>query len=225
MNAITNPNVNKLFEAYGNEPDARFRRLLREMAVIEANIAPSNISGCDDGRDRPPTGDDYHALYGAVLLALADKATYVMPPQQVTLTPATIEAIVNGVSKPAGRIGLVFEKGCALWQVSVVSDDPRIVGAEVVVADREADEGCQESLTRVHADFDKFLAKEGDEEELRPVHPIITYISVDGAQSVADHLTRAMVSVCPIPLLDKWQEVRDALQAIANDTDQIRTRA
>lgn len=220
--------MTKLFEAYSTEPDERFCDLLREMANIEGEITPSSrtpLFGVDASKDRPPTGDDYNLMVGAVMKALGKKATYVMPPQQVTLTAATIEAIVNGVSKPAGRIGLVFEKGCALWQVSVVSDDPRIVGAEVVVADREADEGCQESLTRVHADLDKFLAKEGDEEELRPVHPIIAYISVDGAASVADHLSRAIETTCPTQLTGEWREVCDALRALANDTDQIRTRA
>lgn len=141
-----NSRVNELFEAYNDEPDERFMYLLRSMADHIPNR-------------RPPTGDDYNMLLDTVLGALKRKATYVMPPQQVTLTPATIDAIVE-----------------------------RITGRAA------------------------------------PDNPLIAYITVDGAQSVADHLSRAIETVCPRQMMGEWTDVRDALQAIANDTDQIRAR-
>lgn len=152
MKQNLSPLMTELFEAYSTEPDKRFESLLLAMGGIQCEIEANG--------GRIPHGGDYAALFEAVVAALRKKATYVMPPQQVTLTAATIEAIVERV------------------------------------AERKA-----------------------------PANPKIAYISVDGAQSVADHLERAIVTTCPVHLVQQWQEVSDALQAIANDTAQIRTRA
>lgn len=52
---------------------------------------------------------------------------------------------------------------------------------------------------------------------------IIAYITVTGARDVAVYLDSIIASGMTIENLREWEEVRDALYAISNDTDQIRT--
>lgn len=58
----------------------------------------------------------------------------------------------------------------------------------------------------------------------RTSRPIIAYVSVEGAFAVAEFLDRQIANNAPLPQLELWEEVRDALYAICNDTDQIRTK-
>jgi hypothetical protein len=54
--------------------------------------------------------------------------------------------------------------------------------------------------------------------------PMITaQIKVSAASDVAAFLERTIPTMCPLPNVADWEEVRDALFALANDTDAIVT--
>lgn len=52
---------------------------------------------------------------------------------------------------------------------------------------------------------------------------ILATITAEAAFDVADYLNRTIPTACPSPNVTAWEEVRDALYAIANDTDAIVT--
>ncbi|WP_353645710.1 hypothetical protein [Mesorhizobium sp. WSM2239] len=52
---------------------------------------------------------------------------------------------------------------------------------------------------------------------------IVAKITISAAHDVADFLERMIPTNCPLQDVEGWEEVRDALYAIANDTDAIVT--
>lgn len=51
----------------------------------------------------------------------------------------------------------------------------------------------------------------------------VAKVSVSAAFDVADYLNRTIPTACPAPNVKAWEEVRDALYALSNDTDAIVT--
>lgn len=53
--------------------------------------------------------------------------------------------------------------------------------------------------------------------------PILAKVSIEAAWDVAEYLDRTISTACPSPNVKAWEEVRDALYALTNDTDAIVT--
>jgi len=52
---------------------------------------------------------------------------------------------------------------------------------------------------------------------------IVAKITINAAFDVANFLDRMIPTYCPLKSVKEWKEVRDALYALANDTDAIVT--
>ena len=52
---------------------------------------------------------------------------------------------------------------------------------------------------------------------------LVAHVTARGAHDVAVYL-ESIIDGLTVPNIEEWKEVRDALYALSNDTDQIRTR-